>query len=179
MGERLKLLYTREEIAGRVRALASAIDRDYAGADLVLVGILKGAFVFLADLIRELKVPPTVDFIGLSSYGQGTAPSGHVRLTKDLGLDIRGRDVLVVEDILDTGETLARLLETLRARGPRTLRTCLLIDKRYRRRVPVPVDYCGFVLDEGFVVGYGIDYAERYRHLPAIHVVEVARGEGA
>lgn len=172
-GEKLVLLYTREEIAERVRELAKAISRDYQDKELILVGILKGAFVFLADLIRHLTVPVTVDFIGLSSYGLGSKSSGEVVLTKDLQIPIEGRDVLVVEDILDTGLTTDLILKQLQERKLASLKLCTLIDKRERRRVPVAVDYVGFELDKGFVVGYGIDYAEQHRHLPDIYVVNL------
>ncbi len=172
-GERLTLLYTREEIAKQVAKLAEEISDDYREKDLVLVGILKGAFLFLADLIRYLTVPAMVDFIGLSSYGFGREPSDEIILTKDLQLTIEGRDVLVVEDILDTGLTTDLAMKRLQTRRPASLKLCALIDKRERRKVPVTVDYVGFTLDHGFVVGYGIDYAERYRHLPDLYIVNL------
>lgn len=176
--ERLTLLYSREEVAGRVEELAEEISRDYAGRELVIVGILKGTFVFLADLIRCLKVPVVVDFVGLSSYGLGSESSQQVALTKDLQVSIEGEDVLVVEDILDTGLTVDFVMKFLRERRPASLKLCALIDKRERRIVPVAVDYVGFELDKGFVVGYGIDYAERYRHLPDIHRIELENEQG-
>jgi hypoxanthine phosphoribosyltransferase len=170
--ERLVPLYSRSEIAERVEGLAEAISCDYANKDLVMVGILKGAFVFMADLIRCLRVPIVVDFVGLSSYGFGNQPSQHIVLTKGLLVSIEGKDVLVVEDILDTGLSVDFVQKYLRERRAGSLRLCALIDKTERRIVPVAVDYVGFKLDKGFVVGYGIDYAERYRHLPDIHRVE-------
>lgn len=170
--ERLVLLYPKEEIAERVRELAKAISRDYYGRELVLVGILKGAFVFMADLVRHLMIPVMVDFIGLSSYGSRRESSGEVILTKDLQIPIEGKDVLVVEDILDTGLTTDRVLKRLQERRPASLKLCALIDKKERRRIPVAVDYVGFELDKGFVVGYGIDYGEQYRYLPDIYRLE-------
>lgn len=172
-GERLTLLYTREEIAKQVAKLAEEISHDYREKDLVLVGILKGAFLFLADLIRHLTIPAMVDFIGLSSYGLDSESIGEVVLTKDLQLPIEGRDVLVVEDILDSGLTTDLAMKRLQTRRPASLKLCALIDKRGRRRVPVSVDYVGFTIDHGFVVGYGIDYAERYRHLPDLYLVNL------
>ena len=137
-----------------------------------MIGVLKGAFMFLADLLRHLSIPVEVDFVRLSSYGCRTETSGVVRMTKELESDIRGRDVIVVEDIVDTGLSLKFLLEELRAQGPSSLRVCALVDKRARREVEVRVDYVGFEIEEGFIVGYGIDYAERYRELPEIYVLE-------
>lgn len=143
----------------------------------MLVGILKGSFVFLADLIRNLDVPVEVDFVRMASYGASMESSGKVKFTKDLEIPLGGRDVLVVEDIVDSGRTLKELLCELARRGPRSIRSCCLLDKRHRREVPLEIDYVGFVMDEGFVVGYGLDWAESYRHLPDICVVEP--GEGA
>jgi hypoxanthine phosphoribosyltransferase len=170
--ERLVPLYSEETIRRRVAELAAAIRADTGGGDLVLVGILKGAFVFLADLLRVLDRPCRVDFVRVASYGERAESSGRVAITKDVELDLAGRDVVVVEDILDSGLTARLLLDHLQHRGPRSLRLCALVDKRERRRVPVEADYVGFTLDRGFIVGYGIDYAEQYRHLPAIYTVE-------
>lgn len=172
MAERLVLLFSREEIAKRVRELAAAVSAAYAGGDLVLVGILRGAFVFLADLIRHLTIPAAVDFIGAASYGTRAETSGEVAVTRPLQLPIAGRDVLLVEDIEDTGITLKAILDRVAREQPRSLKVCTLIDKRERRLVDVKVDFVGFEIPRGFVVGYGIDYAERYRHLPDIHRVE-------
>lgn len=172
MRERLVLLFPREEIARRVRELAATINALYADRDLVLVGILRGAFVFLADLVRNLTIPAAVDFIGAASYGSRSETSGQVRITKDLQIAIRGRDVLLVEDIEDTGITLRAILDHLAAQRPRSLKVCTLIDKTERRRMDVKVDYVGFEIPRGFIVGYGIDYAERFRHLPDIYRIE-------
>jgi hypoxanthine phosphoribosyltransferase len=173
-GERLVPLYSEEAIRRRVAELAAAIRADAGGGELVLVGILKGAFVFLADLIRALEIPLRVDFVRVASYGERAESAGRVAITKDVELDLAGRDVVVVEDILDSGLTARVVLEHLARRGARRLRLCALVDKRERRRVSVDPDYVGFVLERGFIVGYGIDYAERYRHLPAIYTLEGA-----
>lgn len=165
------VLYTEEQISGRVRELAAAIDRDYArrnGRELYLVGILKGAAVFTADLMRCLKTPVQLDFMAVSSYGSASETSGVVRIIKDLDESIEGRDVLLVEDIVDSGLTLHYLKQNLQARGPRSLRICALLDKPSRRRVQVQVDYVGFTVPDLFIVGYGLDYAGRYRQLPFI-----------
>jgi len=155
-----------------VGRLASEISTDYRGKRPLLIGVLKGAFVFLADLIRHLTIPVEVDFVRLSSYGSGMVSSGRIRVTKELESEIEGRDVLIVEDIVDTGLSLRYLVDDLRSRRPATLRICTLVDKKARRQVEVEVDYVGFEIEEGFIVGYGIDYDERYRELPAIYVVE-------
>lgn len=172
MTDRLVLLYSRDEIARRVRELAKAISADYAEKDLVLVGILRGAFVFMADLIRQLTVRAAVDFIGAASYGSRAETSGQVTITKDLQLPIVGRDLLLVEDIEDTGITLQTIRNALEGRGVRSVRVCTLIDKRERRLADVPLEYVGFVIPRGFIVGYGIDYAEQYRYLPDIYRIE-------
>ncbi len=172
MAERLILLYSRDDIARRVRELAAVISADYADKDLVLVGILRGAFVFLADLVRHLTIPAAVDFIGAASYGSGSQTSGQIRITKELQIPIAGRDVLLVEDIEDTGITLQGILERVRRQNPRSLKVCTLVDKKERRLVDVKVDYVGFEIPRGFIVGYGIDYAERYRYLPEIYRIE-------
>jgi len=172
MAERLVLLYSRDDIARRVGELAACISAQYADKDLVLVGILRGAFVFLADLIRHLAIPAAVDFIGAASYGSASHSSGHVRITKELQIPVEGRDVLLVEDIEDTGITLQAILDRVRQERPRSLKVCTLIDKKERRLVDVKVDYVGFEIPRGFIVGYGIDYAEGYRHLPDIYRVE-------
>ncbi len=169
---RLHVLHSRDQIAERVRCLGEQISRDYEGRFPLLVGILKGSFVFLADLMRHLDVPVEVDFVRLASYGASMESSKEVKLTKDLEIPVEGRDVLVVEDIVDSGRTLKELLGELAKRGPRSLKSCCLLDKRHRREVPLEIDYVGFVMDEGFVVGYGLDWAESYRHLPDICVVE-------
>lgn len=169
--EKKRLLFFRDTISKRVEELANLISEDYSRSDLILIGILKGAFVFLADLIRFLKVPVQIDFIHLASYGEGTESSGHVRIIKDIEMPIKGKDVLVVEDIVDTGITLSFLMDKLRGQRPRSLKCCTLIDKKERREVDLEVDYIGFSLDKGFVVGYGLDANERYRYLPDIYVI--------
>jgi hypoxanthine phosphoribosyltransferase len=167
----LSLLLSREAIAARVKELAIQISRDYAGKDLLLVGVLKGAFVFLADLMRALEIPVQVDFVRLASYGAGATSAGQVYVLLDLAASIAGRHVLIVEDILDSGLTLGFLLERLRARQPASLKPCVLLNKHIRRVYEITPDYTGFDVPDGFVVGYGIDYAERYRHLPAIYIL--------
>jgi hypoxanthine phosphoribosyltransferase len=170
----LSLLLSCKAIAARVNDLAVQISRDYVGKDVLLVGVLKGAFVFLADLMRGLAMPVQVDFVRLASYGKGATSAGQVRMLLDLEASIAGRHVLVVEDILDTGLTLGFLLERLRARQPASLKLCVLLSKHIRRVYDITPDYMGFDVPDGFVVGYGIDYAERYRHLPAIYNLSFA-----
>lgn len=159
-------------IARRVRQLGAQIADDYVGRDLVLVSILKGALPFLADLMREIRIYCSLDFLEVSSYGAGTSSSGVVRILKDLAKPIEGRDVLVVEDILDTGHTLSYVMEHLRGQHPASLGLCALLDKPARRVVPISVDYRGFQIADKFVVGYGLDFAERYRNLPFIGVLK-------
>ena len=167
-----ELLIDRDAIARRVRELASEIRRDTgAGTPVHLVGVLKGAFVFLADLMRELPGPASCDFLAVSSYGAAQVSSGQVQLTKDLDASLEGRDVVLVEDIVDTGRTLAYLQTLLRARTPRSLRTVCLLSKPSRRLVDVPIDYIGFEIPDRFVVGYGLDWNEEYRGLPDLATV--------
>jgi hypoxanthine phosphoribosyltransferase len=162
-----------DAIASRVAGIAADIHRDYAGhGDLHMVCVLKGAFVFFADLVRSLELPCTLDFIAVSSYQKSTRTSGEVRLVKDLDTGIEGRHVLIVEDIVDTGLTLTYLQHVLHARGVASLRTACLLSKPSRREVEVPVDYIGFTIEDRFVVGYGLDYAEKYRDLPYIGVLD-------
>ena len=165
-------LFTAEQIQQRIKQLASEIDAAYpAGEPLHLIAVLKGAFVFLSDLARALAPRPvTLDFIAVSSYGAATKSSGEVRLLKDLDAPLQGRDVIIVEDIVDTGLTLAYLQDVLRARDPRSLRTACLLSKPSRRKVNVRVEYIGFEIDDQFVVGYGLDHAGQYRHLPFIGI---------
>jgi hypoxanthine phosphoribosyltransferase len=165
-----EVLLSPEEIQGRVRELAIQIRRDFPDG-LHLVAVLKGAFMFLSDLIRQMKGAVSLDFMALSSYAKGTSTSGEVRLLKDLDTTLEGRHVVIVEDIVDTGLTLMYLQEILRARGPKTLRTACLLSKPSRRQVDVKVEYIGFTIDDRFVVGYGLDYAEEYRNLPHIAVL--------
>ena len=170
----IETLIPEEDIAGRVVALAHDI-ADAAGKNLLIVVILKGSFVFAADLIRALEragAQPQVDFMTLSSYGTGTRSSGSVALLRDISEDVAGRDVLIVDDILESGRTLAYACDLIRARGASTVRTCLLLDKAGKRDVPIEADYCGFEIGDRFVVGYGLDYAHHYRGLPYIAVVQ-------
>jgi hypoxanthine phosphoribosyltransferase len=166
------IVISEEDIRRRLKELGEAITRDYKGKDLVMVGVLKGAFVFLADLVREVDLPLEVDFVAVSSYGHDTVTSGVVRIIRDLDLDISGRHVLLVEDIVDTGLTLRYLVDLLRAREPASLEVCALLNKPAARKVEVEVKYCGFEIPPLFVVGYGLDWAERYRHLPYVKALE-------
>lgn len=166
--EKFEVLLTEEQIQQRVRELGSAITRDYEGCELVMVGVLKGAAIFLADLCRHVKVPLSIDFLGLSSYGDSTKTSGVVQITQDLTQPIIGKDVLVVEDIVDTGLTLHFLIENFRVRKPRSLRVCTLLHKPSNTIREVPLDYVGFTIEDRFVVGYGLDYEQKYRNLPYI-----------
>jgi hypoxanthine phosphoribosyltransferase len=165
-----RVLITEAQIARRIRGLARAIARDYVGREMVVVSLLNGTVMFLADLIRNLSLPLRLDFIGVSSYGAGTE-SGELVFTKELRLSVRGRDVLLVDDILDTGKTLYRVLGKLRALRPRRIRTCVLLNKAARRVEAVEADYVGFEIPDYFVVGYGLDFAERYRNLPFVGVL--------
>jgi hypoxanthine phosphoribosyltransferase len=167
-----RTLITRDEIAARVADLGETIGRDYAGRSPLLVGVLKGAVVFTADLIRAIPLPAGFDFMGLSSYGSRARSSGVVRLTSDLSVSIEGRDVIIVEDIIDSGRTIHYLRRNLATRHPRSLALCVLLDKVARREVEVPVDYVGFVIPDDFVVGYGLDHDGFYRNLPDIVVLE-------
>jgi len=161
-------LLSREQIALRVAELARQISADYAGRQPLLIGVLKGAWVFMADLVRHLTIPVHCDFVKLSSYGGGTTTSGRVQLHLDLNLAVEGQDVVIVEDIIDSGTCAVWLLDHLRRKKPASLRLCALLDKPSRRVVPVQPDYLGFEIDNHFVVGYGIDWNERYRELPYI-----------
>lgn len=170
---RLSVLLSAERIASRVAELGAQITEDYRRENRVphLVCVLKGGCLFLSDLVRAIDLPVTIDFIAVSSYGEGTSTSGEVRLTKDLDQGLEGRDLLFVEDIVDTGLTLAYLVDNFRRRGASSIRIATLLDKSARRRVEVPVDYVGFEIPDEFVVGYGLDYAEKYRNLPYIGIV--------
>jgi len=160
-----EILLPAEKIAARVRELAAEISRDYRGQSPHLIGILKGAWVFMADLIRHLELEATVDFLGIASYGAGTTSSGEVKITKDLDTSLEGRHVLVVEDVLDTGHTFHYLREVLLARQPLSLKLVTLLDKPSRRVIPISADYVGFTIPNVFVVGYGLDYGQQYRQL--------------
>lgn len=175
----LEPLLSADRIAERVREMGAQISRDYAGRSVLLIGILKGAAIFLADLARALTVDATFDFMAVSSYGRGRNSSGAVRLIKDLDESIEGRDVIVVEDILDTGLTLAYLRAQLLERRPKSLRIAVLLDKPSRRQVQLEADYTGFVIDDQFVVGYGLDCAEHYRSLPDLCILRGGPGDVA
>ena len=166
------VLFSEEQLAQRVAEIAAQIDKDYAGKEPLLVSVLRGSFVFMADLVRQITVPCTVDFMAVSSYDSGTTSSGQVKIVKDLSETIEGKDVIVVEDILDSGNTLSYLLKLLEARRPASIRLCTLLDKPERRTKPVEVQYSGFTIPDEFVVGYGLDYDERYRNLPYIGVLK-------
>ena len=168
------VLFSEEQLEQRVCELAAQIDRDYAGKEPLLVSVLRGSFVFMADLVRHITLPCTVDFMAVSSYGSGTTSSGQVKIIKDLSEQIEGKDVIVVEDILDSGNTLSYLFQLLQARHPASVRLCTLLDKPSRRTKAVTADYTGFTVDDLFVVGYGLDYAEKYRNLPYIGILKPA-----
>jgi hypoxanthine phosphoribosyltransferase len=166
-----EILIDEEALAGRITELADDVSTDYAGRDLLLIGVLKGAVFFMADLMRQITVPCEVDFMAISSYGGSTDSSGVVRILKDLDINIRDRDVLVVEDIIDSGLTLQYLMRNLRSREPRSLEVCALMTKPARREIEIPVRYVGFEIPNRFVIGYGLDFAERYRNLPYVGVL--------
>lgn len=172
---KLELLIPREEIAQAISRLATEIRRDYQRKAPLLVGVLRGAFVFLADLVRELEIPLSIDFVEVESY-RATTSMGVVRITHEVSLPVQGRHVLVVEDIVDTGRTTSHLLEHLRRREPASLRLCALLDKPSRREVPVTIDYLGFTVPDRFLVGYGLDMDQQYRQLPAIYALEEGDG---
>ena len=163
---------SKEEIAQKVKILAHQISKDYAGRDLCIIGVLNGVFVFLADLVRELTVSVQIDFVRLASYGSETVPSGNIRTTKELELDVKDRDVLVIEDIVDTGLTVDFLLRYLTKFQPKSVKVCAFIDKTERRQVEVPIDYVGHVVKHSFLVGYGLDFDQKYRELPEIYHLE-------
>jgi hypoxanthine phosphoribosyltransferase len=168
----VRVLISRQQLDDRLAELAAAIDRDYAGGEgLVCVGVLKGSVFFMVDLLKRLTIPVAIDFFQTASYGAGTSP-GEVRIRKDIDLPIRGRDVLLIEDIVDTGYTLRTILDLLRFRGARSVKLCALLDKAASRRVEVTIDYKGFEIEPLFVVGYGLDFDERFRNLPYISVLD-------
>ena len=168
----LEPLISAEQIQARISEMGAEIARDYAGRNPLLIGVLKGAFVFLSDLMRAIDLRFGIEFMAISSYGAGTRSSGEVKIVKDLDVPIEGRDILVVEDIVDTGLTLSYLVANLRSRGARSVKLAALLDKWERRQREVPIDYLGFKIPDAFVVGYGLDYAERYRNLPYIAVIK-------
>lgn len=167
-----RVLIAAEDLAARVRELGAAITREYAGRDLVVIPVLKGSFVFAADLVRAIDLPLRVDFLAVSSYGAGTESSGVVQIRADLSSPIEGAHVLLVEDIVDTGLTIRYLIENLETRHPASLRVCSLLVKPSRHRVPVQVDHAGFTIPDAFVVGYGLDHDERHRNLPYLGVID-------
>lgn len=167
-----KILFSREKIATEVRRIGQEISLDYGTQEIMLVGVLKGSFLFLADLIREIETPTVVDFVRLASYGSGTQTSGIIEFRKELEMPIRDRDVIIVEDIVDSGYTLECLYNKLLLQQPRSLKICTLIDKRARREVEIEADYVGISMEDGFIIGYGLDHDERYRNLPDIYLVE-------
>lgn len=171
-GQPLKVLISEEKLQARIAELGAQITKDYQGKELVVVGVLRGAFLFLADLVRQIDLPVITEFLALSSYGNRTSSSGVVRLTYDLSTPIMGRDVLVVEDIIDTGLTMNYLLENLKTRMPNSIRICSLLEKPERLLAPVDIDYLGFTIDNHFVIGYGLDFEDKYRNVPYIGYID-------
>ena len=167
-----RVLFTEEALKARVAELAAQIDQDYAGREPMFISVLRGSFIFMADLVRSITLPCTVDFMAVSSYGAGTKSSGQVEIKKDLSDSIEGRDLIIVEDILDSGNTLFYLMEILKARKPASIRICTLMDKPDRRTQPIVADYVGFTIPDAFVVGYGLDYDEKYRNLPYVGILK-------
>lgn len=170
--EKVNVLISEEEVDKRIKEMAAELSRKYKGSTVHLIGILKGSIMFLSELSKHMTVPVTMDFIAVSSYGNGTSSSGQVNLKMDLSVDIEGRDVVVVEDILDSGRTLSYVVELLKSRNPETLKVVTLLDKPDRRVVPVELEMTGFEIPDRFVVGYGLDYAEKYRNLPYIGALD-------
>ena len=166
------ILYTEEELRSRVKDLGAQITADYAGKQPMLISILRGSYIFMADLTRAIHLPVTVDFMAVSSYGAGTVSSGQVEIKKDLSDSIEGRDLIIVEDILDSGNTLHYLMKVLQARKPASIRICTLMDKPDRRTKPITADYVGFTIPDAFIVGYGLDYDEKYRNLPYVGILK-------
>ncbi len=167
-----EILIPRTEILRRVREIGDEISRDYAGEEILAIGVLKGAFIFMADLIRALSIPCQTDFMRAASYGAGSESSGKIVITKDIEIPIDGRNILIVEDIVDTGLTLRHIVDTLKSRNPKSIKVCTFLDKRKRRKVPLEADYVGFTMDDGFIVGYGLDFNEQYRSLPDLYVIQ-------
>jgi hypoxanthine phosphoribosyltransferase len=167
-----KVLISEEELASRIKAMGEEITADYAGKEILMIGVLRGAVIFMADLARAIKVPVAIDFMAVSSYGSSTSSSGVVRILKDLDEDVEGKHVLIVEDIIDSGLTLKYLLENLKSRKPASIKICTLLNKPERRKVDVDITYNGFIVPDEFVVGYGLDYAEKYRNLPFIGILK-------
>ncbi|MCW8858668.1 MAG: hypoxanthine phosphoribosyltransferase [Deltaproteobacteria bacterium] len=167
-----RILFSREQIATEIKRIGREISRDFQGQEVMLVGVLKGSFLFVADLIREIEIPTVIDFVRLASYGSDTQTSGIIEFRKELEMPIRDRNVIIVEDIVDSGYTLECLYNKLLLQEPRTLKICTLIDKTARREVPIEADYIGITMDDGFIIGYGLDHDEKYRNLPDIYLVE-------
>ncbi len=167
-----RILFSRERIAQEIKRLGSEISNDYKDQEVMLVGVLKGSFLFIADLARELEIPTVIDFVRLASYGSGTQSSGIIEFRKELEMPIKGRNVIIIEDIVDSGYTLECLYHKLLLQEPRSLKICTLIDKRARREVDIEADYIGMTMDDGFIIGYGLDHDEQYRQLPDIYVVD-------
>ena len=174
LGDELDVLFSQQQIAARVAELGAQIERDHRGKELVLVGVLKGAFVFVSDLARTIDLPLSVDFVGLASYGEATENSGVVKITSDLTRPIEGKHVIVVEDIVDTGLTMRYLLDNLSTRHPASVKICALLQKPSRLRTRIPIEYLGFTVPDLFVVGYGLDVGERFRNVPFIGVIKKA-----
>ena len=173
-----KILFSEEELKQRVKELGAQITADYKDKEIVLITVLRGSYIFMADLSRAIDLPCVIDFMSVSSYGKGTTSSGQVQITKDLSDDIAGKHVVVVEDILDSGNTLSYLLQILEARKPASVRLCTLLDKPERRVKDIQADYCGFTIPDAFVVGYGLDYAEKYRNLPYVGILKPSVYQG-
>ena len=173
MAEKIKVLISEEEVDARIRELGEMISKEYEGKQIHLICVLKGGVFFMCELAKRITVPVTMDFMSVSSYGDGTQSSGIVKIAKDLDESLEGKDVIVVEDIVDSGRTLYYLLDILRKRGPKSMKLCTLLDKPERRVTDVAVDYCCFNIPDEFVVGYGLDYAQKYRNLPYIGSVEM------
>lgn len=172
MSEQIRVMFSAEQVEKRIAEIAAQISEEFQGEEVLAVGILRGGVYFCTELTKRITVPVILDFIEASSYGNSSVSSGQVKITKDLAEDIAGKNVLVIEDIIDTGRTLSLLLENLKSRNPKSLKLCALLDKPDRRVVEVPVDYRGFSIPNEFVVGYGMDYAQRYRNLPYIGVID-------
>lgn len=172
MSETVKVLYSEEQVDKRVRELAARISEDYAGKQVHMICVLKGGVFFMCELAKRITVPVSMDFMSVSSYGDGTSSSGVVKIAKDLDESLEGKDVLIVEDIIDSGRTLSHLMEILERRHPNSMRLCTLLDKPERRVKKVAVDYTGFEIPDEFIVGYGLDYAQKYRNLPYIGIIE-------
>lgn len=167
-----EILLSEEQIAKVVKKIADEISSDYKDKNPLIISVLKGSFVFMADLVRQITIPCAIDFMSISSYGKGTRTSGEVKINKDLDTKIESRHVIIVEDILDSGLTLSYILDMFKARGPASVKLCTLLDKPDRRKIPVDIDYKGFIIPDEFVVGYGLDYNEKYRNLPYIGILK-------